>query len=47
MELTFILLFRYVRNLREQQLKKLADLTAQKAAVAADAAKKASPVLLK
>jgi hypothetical protein len=40
MELTFILLFRYVRQVREQQLRKVA-------AIAQEQVKKAAPVLLK
>lgn len=47
MELTFILLFRYLRAARQGQLKKLAELAAEKAAAAAEKAKSASPILVK
>jgi len=40
MELMFILLFRYLRQLRSEQLQKLADLAAAKA-------KEVSPILVK
>jgi hypothetical protein len=40
MELVFVLLFRYVRQLREKQLRKIAEM-------AQEQAKKAAPVLLK
>lgn len=40
MELTFILLFRYLRKVRAEKLQKYADMAAQRA-------KQAAPVLLK
>jgi len=49
-ELLFILLFRYLRQVRAEQFKKLADITAKKAkalAEAAEQAKTAAPIVTK
>lgn len=51
MELLFILLFRYVRKIRQEQLQKYADMAAAKAKpyaeAAAQKAKQVAPVLAK
>lgn len=51
MELSFILLFRYVRKVRQEKLQKLVDMAAEKAGQAApvltERAKQAAPALLK
>ena len=51
MELTFILLFRYVRKVRAEKLQEYADMAADRAKKVADAAaskaKRAAPVLMK
>lgn len=41
MEIVFILLFRYVRKMRKEQLEKLAQIAAEKAGTVADKAKQA------
>lgn len=46
-ELMFIVLFRYVRKIREEQLKKAAAILAEKAAKAAPQVKKVAPITVK
>ena len=47
MELLFIVLFRYIRKIRSEQLKKVANLAASKADVVAQKAKEVLPVMTK
>lgn len=47
MELLFIILFRYIRKVRSEQLKKVADIAASKAEVVAQKAKEVLPVVTK
>lgn len=47
MELLFIILFRYLRKVRSEQLKKVADIATSKAEVVAQKAKEVLPVVTK
>jgi uncharacterized membrane protein len=47
MELLFIILFRYLRKVRSEQLKKVANIAASKADVVAQKAKEVLPIVTK